>query len=66
MQRHQLNLIQFLVAFAAFHHVAQGKARHHLGQRHWLIQLAAFEHFRHPAEQGIDVFHAHFGGFRAG
>ena len=66
MQRHQLNLIQLFRLFTAFHHVTQGKAGDNLCQRHRLIKVIAFQHFRHPAEQLIDVFHPHLSGFRAG
>ncbi len=32
------------------------KARHHLGERHRLIQFAAFQHLRHPAKQLVTFF----------
>ena len=66
MESHQLHLIQLFIRFAALHHVAQGKAGDHLGQGHRLIDFAAFQHLGHPGKQLVDVFHAHFRGFRAG
>ncbi|GCP78110.1 hypothetical protein BvCmsHHP019_00080 [Escherichia coli] len=61
-----MHLIQLFFTLTTLHHVAQSKARHHLGERHRLIQFTAFQHLRHPAKQLVDVLHAHFGGFRAG
>ncbi len=66
MEGHQLHLIQLFIRFAALHHVAQRKAGDHLRQGHRLIDFAAFQHLGHPGEQLVDVFHAHFRGFRAG
>ncbi len=64
MQRHQLNLVEIFITLSPLHHIAQGKARDNLCQRHGLIQLITFKHFRHPLEQRIDVFHPHLCGFR--
>ncbi|MNZ60212.1 hypothetical protein D3C78_782760 [compost metagenome] len=65
MQRHQLNLIRLFITLPTLHHIAQGKSGDDLGQRHWLINFGAFQHFGHPCKELVDVFHAHFRRFRA-